>query len=363
MNIVIILTDITTLGGIERVTSCLSSEFLKFKSEKKINVTVISCFKRYENPAYGIDSSVNLHYLVKDDYNLEKISKYKRAEMIVKAAKSLRNFLKNNKFDTVITQAFLPTFLYWLYGNNVQKHIICEHFNYNLYNFLVTKIRNYIYRKADNIVTLTEADAEKFRAIGLNPISIPNMISVPIKEHSFEGRRLLSVGRLHKQKGYDLLIDAMPAVFKKFPNWQLDIFGEGEERDNLQKKIDSYSLSSNISLKGYTNDVQSELLSSDIFIVSSRYEGFPMIIVEALASGLPVVSFNCPEGPRQLLERGAGLLVEVGNIESLSENIIKLIESRELRNRCRENGYRNIKKYKPEVIMKKWAQLLDISLL
>lgn len=212
------------------------------------------------------------------------------------------------------------------------------------------------------MITLTDADGKKFHDVGIDSVTIPNMISFPIISHTHSGKRMISVGRLHPQKGYDLLIPAMEPVFKSHPDWHLDIFGEGDERDRLQEQIDVLGLCRHISLKGYTNDIRSELSQSDICLVSSRYEGFPMAILESLASGLPVVSFDCPEGPGELLKNEAGILVPPEDTVVFSDAVNRMIKDPALRDSCRENGYRNIKEYTPERVVAKWQHLFSMLL-
>ncbi len=149
----------------------------------------------------------------------------------------------------------------------------------------------------------------------------------------------------------------MSKVFKKHPDWYLDIFGEGDDRENLQNLIDSLNLHKHIFLKGYTKSIRNEISNSDICIVSSRYEGFPMAIVESLALGTPVVSFDCPEGPATLLAGGAGILIPPEDINKLSDGVIQMIESPELRNSCRKKGYDNISDFTPDKVTKKWIDM------
>lgn len=355
MKLAIIITDITGIGGIERVTQCLANNLVR---KEDCEVSIISCFKRNTNPSYPVDENIEVKYVTGDDYNLND-SLVKRLALILKCINLLRRHFVRNKYDIVITQAFLPTFLLFLTGLKT-TNVICEHFKYELYSPVVIKIRNWIYKKAGKVVTLTDADGRKFHDAGIDTVTIPNMISFPIVSHVHSGKRMISVGRLHPQKGYDLLIPAMKPVFNIHPDWCLDIFGEGEERDNLQKLIDDIGLDRHITLKGYTNDIRSELLGSDICLVSSRYEGFSMAIVESLAVGLPVVSFDCPEGPGDLLKNEAGILVPPEDTARFSDAVKRMIENSSLRDSCRENGYRNVRDYTPEKVVDKWQNLFNV---
>lgn len=149
----------------------------------------------------------------------------------------------------------------------------------------------------------------------------------------------------------------MKPVAESYPDWHLDIFGEGPDRQQLQEAIDRFGLNDNVRLRGFTKDIRNELQNSSLAVVSSRFEGFPMTILEILANGVPCVSFDCPQGPGQLLRDGGGVLVPPENIEALSASIIRMIESEELRKACVEQGYRNVSVYTPQAIGDKWEDL------
>lgn len=352
MRIAFLITDMTGVGGIERVTQCLANAFTGLK---EYDVSIISCFKRNNSHVYPINPKIQIHYILNRDYNL-KNRFLNRALLITKCVTKLKRLLKKNEFDIIITQAFLPTLILYLTGTK-SINVICEHFKYELYSHLMTRLRNAIYHKAGYVVTLTDADQRKFKDAGITTVTIPNMLSYPIYRGEYHnGKRLTAIGRLHPQKGFDLLIDALGLIFKKHPDWHCDIFGEGEERDSLQNQITESGLSDNISLKGYSSNIRLELQQSDICLVTSRYEGFPMAIIEALSSGVPVVSFDCPEGPATLLKNDAGILVENGNITEFAHAVNKLIEDTSFRLKCRENGYRNIEEYEPEKILQRWQE-------
>lgn len=351
MKIAFLITDITGFGGIERVTQTVAQTF----SIKGHDVTIISLFKRNENITYSISPSVRTDYITMSDYNLSN-SIVSRTILLVKAALCLKEYLRNNQFDIIIAQALLPASLLWIIGR-LRGVIVCEHFRYELYNSWGIAIRNHIYRKAMKIVTLTHKDRDKFQQAGIDAITIPNMNPFSIAENHSSGKRIIAIGRLHPQKGFDLLIPSMVKVFQQFPDWKLDIYGEGDERNHLTDMINTLHLSDHISLKGFSKDIRSEMLKSDLFVLSSRYEGLPMALLELMSSGVPIVSFDCPEGPADLLKNGAGLLVEPGNSTALSDAIIKVISNSDLRERFKKKGYENSRRYAPDNIYPMWNAL------
>ena len=152
--------------------------------------------------------------------------------------------------------------------------------------------------------------------------------------------------RLSDQKGYDLLLEAVKNLWEEYPDWHLDILGEGEMSDYLSEKIRVYHLEKNVCLKGYTGDVVTEYLSSSIYVMSSRYEGFPMALLEAISCGLPVVSVDCPEGPADIEQLRAGLLSLMGSYDKRKEYA--------------EKGRSFVlQNYNSEVIYEKWNALFQ----
>jgi len=170
----------------------------------------------------------------------------------------------------------------------------------------------------------------------------------------------IAVGRLEKEKGFDLLIDAWKVVKKKHPEWILNIFGEGSLHDSIRKQIDDLNLADSIFLKKPVSNIAEKYIESSIFILSSRNEGFGLVLLEALALGVPVVSFNCNFGPEELIEDGQnGFLVETGNTEILAKKIITLIENENVRKKFSERALITTKKYEISNIMMKWDELFQ----
>ena len=204
-------------------------------------------------------------------------------------------------------------------------------------------------RKLDRFVVLTDEDKEMWPELD-NVIRIYNPISFKV-EHTAEGtaHRAIAVGRYTYQKGFDILLPAWQIVSRKHPDWELEIFGAGD-RAAYQEQARKLDIEKTCHLNGITNDIATEMRRSSIFILSSRYEGFGMVITEAMACGIPPVAFACPCGPRDIITDGKdGLLAENGNIESLAEKIIYLIEH--------EAQRQQMGKFHLDTIMQQWDEL------
>jgi len=370
MKIFFFIKDVSLTGGTERVTVNLASLF----ADKGHDVTIGSYYHGKENLTYRPNDKVKVKFL--DDQGCydfgHPLSRLKR---FFNALGAIRKFVKtecNGEDTIIISQNFFSNALLWLSGM-ASKSIGCEHFKYDVYSAPIRYVRNLIYKRFNRIVALTDKDANRFkRHLDASKVfSIPNMVATKDVVSLDPGStKIIAVGRLAPQKGFDMLIDAMRDVVAKYPNWTLDIFGEGEDKAKLQNQIECCNLKSNVSLKGYSKNIVSEFEKSAFFVLSSRYEGFPLVLVEALGLGMPCAAFDCPEGPSQLLEKGGGVLIPFNrdcgnsktagyseNVSNLSQTIAYMIENPAFRDKCMEHRDFIRRELSPDVIYKKWEGL------
>ena len=215
-------------------------------------------------------------------------------------------------------------------------------------------------KQLDKFVVLTEIAKRDWPE--LNDVEI---IPDPLPYHtdaqsSLSVKRTISIGRYVYEKGNDLLLEAWSKVEKLRPDWSLDIYGMGNrapyETQRTQLRIEPQRCC----LHGFLKDVNHEYLSSSIFVLPSRFEGFGMVLIEAMASGLPVIAFDCENGPRSIISDGVnGFLIPPFNVDMLSEKMMSLMDDVELRKRLGLNAYNESKKYDMEYIGIQWKQLFD----
>jgi len=215
-------------------------------------------------------------------------------------------------------------------------------------------------RKLDKLVVLTEKDKESWTELD-NVVVIPDPLSFePVSVSPLTDQRLVAVARYSHEKGIDLLLQAWGDVAKKCSKWRLDVYGDGD-RSVYEKLIDQLQIDrSRCCLHGRTNDVEKVYNRSSLSVLSSRFEGFGMVITEAMACGLPVVAFDCPWGPRSIIQDGIdGMLVENGNVHDLAEKLIYMMGHPEERQRMGKNAVKKAERYKMDYLAKDWQQLLE----
>lgn len=212
--------------------------------------------------------------------------------------------------------------------------------------------------KLTRLVILTHEEADNWPELS-NKYVIPNPIITPVHQVSdCTSHKVIAAGRYAPQKGFDLLIDSWSIVVKKHPEWVLRIYGDGSLRENLQKQIEYLGITDSCLLEHTVTNIVDKYSESSIFVLSSRFEGFGMVITEAMACGVPPVSFTCPCGPRDIITDGKdGLLAGNGDIKELAEKICFLIENEEVRKSMGKQAFKSSERYQMENIVKEWIQL------
>lgn len=215
-------------------------------------------------------------------------------------------------------------------------------------------------RKFDKVVVMTDAEKNDWK-LGDKVVCIPNMLisclDKPLDSNKVS-RQVISVGRYAFQKGYDMLLDAWKIVEKKHQEWSLHIYGSRDggigEYDMLNEKIEQNTLRS-VVLHSATNDVYSRYIQSAFYVMSSRYESFGLVLIEAMSCGLPIISFDCKFGPSSIVKDGeTGFLVPQNNVEKLANTICSMIEDKEMRHRMGTVARLESKRFLPEKIMPLW---------
>lgn len=225
-------------------------------------------------------------------------------------------------------------------------------------------------RQTDVVVTLTTGDAHEWRRAKRVEV-IPNFTMMPstsdlrpqtsdLIPHPSDKKRVMAVGRLEWQKGFDRLIDIWAMVAPRHPDWQLDIFGSGTMAATLQQLIAGHGLMHSAKIHPFTNHIQEEYLKSSLFVLPSRFEGFGLVLLEAMQSGLPCVVFDCPYGPGDVVLDGQnGFVVKDGDISAFAARLEQLMSDGDLRQRFSERSLERVRQYDVHAVMQQWKELFE----
>ena len=236
-------------------------------------------------------------------------------------------------------------------GNNALKNLFSKFWM----NSLLSKLQ-----RLDRFVVLTEKDKEAWVELN-NVCVIPNPLSFTSTRHSdLSEKRIIAVGRYCHEKGYDLLLKAWVIVQNRTTDWRLEIFGEGD-RTQYEEMVDTLNLDRHrCILNGRSSKIQDEFLNSSLSVCSSKFEGFGLVITEAMACGLPVVSFDCPWGPRAIISDGEdGMLVENGNVDKLAEALVLMIQNPKQRKAMADKAIENVQRFRIDQIAGLWKSLFE----
>lgn len=215
-------------------------------------------------------------------------------------------------------------------------------------------------RRFDKFVVLTEEDKGYWGNLP-NITVIPNANTFATSQAAaLENKKVIAIGRYTYQKGFERLIEAWNILSPGFPGWKLDIIGNGEERDKLQDLIHAYHLDGQVTLVSPTKSIDKVYLDASLLAMSSRYEGLPMVLLEAQAFGLPIVSFACKCGPKDIVANGeTGFLVEENDIEGLARQLVKVMKDKNLRKQMGRKAKEASLRYAEDAVMAKWTALFD----
>ncbi len=367
MRIVYLTDQIYLHGGLEKVMAEKANYFVR---EFGYEVFILTTEQRNLPPCYSLDEAVKIvdigvEYERNRSYlswvNLKKIHKHYR---------DLNIALAEIGPDVVISVNYAFDF-YWLpfvskkipkfkefhssryYENALRKE------NTSFLKKLKYRIDDYIESKFDKLILLNKDERIFFNSDNL--IVIPNPIEPTDIFASLQNKKVIAAGRIAPVKGFESLIKAWSKVSEVYPDWKLDIYGQNhlDTQRDLQQSIDRLQMQTKIVFSGTSSSMRETMSDYSMYIMTSQTECFPMVLLESLSVGLPVVSFDCPTGPANIVTQGRdGFLVEDKNIDALCEKIILLISDAELRIQFGFNAKANVKRFAPEIVMEQWRKVL-----
>ena len=352
--------NIEDMGGITRVISSLCGELNKFH-EYKISVVSIC------------DTGEKTHYYFVEDVKINKLSNNPNdrvKNIIFKSFFPLLKIFKKNKFDIIFMQGhYIPPIVIPLKFFVKSKFVFCDHgaLSNQIKDKKATFFRKIAAKFSDKIVVLTNHTKNEYQKIfGVKEDKIkviPNFIDEKIlkakENYKLDSKLILSSGRFTSEKGFDMLVDVAKIVFEKSPDWQWHIFGDGPEFNNINSKIKELKLEKNVKLKGLADNMYSKYKDYGIFVLTSYREGFSLVLLEAKANNLPLVSFDCVAGPSEIICNGMdGYLIPCYNKLRMAEKICKLIEDGSLREQFSKNSQNDIERFKKTNVIVKWINFI-----
>lgn len=376
MRILYVIDKMVNLAGIERILTCKMNYLADNSSHEVFLVTYAQqdipiSFQLNDKIKYR---PINAPIPQRKGFTvLRWIKSYFAARKVFK--KQFSHLIKAVRPDLIICTGYAFSVLDIIINTSRQngaKTIIESHVKSDtvsmkkyVYNPIIARIFSiwdrYIMkslREADCIVTLTHNDKEFWIKYAKRVEVIPNILTIdPQKVIDYRNKRVIAAGRYVRQKGFDLLLEAWHLIDKRYEDWHLYIYGN-EDRVPYQRIVDKYQMNSNVHLMPATKDIAQEFSKSSIFVLSSRFEGFGLVLAEAMSCGLPCISFDCPYGPRDIITNEEdGILVENGNIKVLTGAIERLMADDNLRQSMGVKAINNVARFNPKTIMSQWEQL------
>ncbi|GMB10262.1 MAG: glycosyltransferase family 4 protein [Candidatus Improbicoccus devescovinae] len=317
-----------------------------------------------------------------DFYDLNKKIKFKSFCLnstrvrgtILKSLYKLYKFIKSHKIEILISSGSLPVPIIFLLRFFVNlkflncKIIFWEHECVQNRGFKSILFRRLANIASDKIVVISERTLYDYTKIIKTPAKklchIYNFLSSEyestLQKYNSESKLIMSVGRLEPEKGFDFAIEIAKIVFDEHLDWTWDIYGAGSQENILNQKIKNYKLENNIFLKGRCENIHKKYKKYAIFVSTSRREGFSLVILEAKFNSIPIVSFDCPCGPNEILKNNInGCLISCYNIQKMAEKISFLIKNPQKRLEYSKKCCEGLEKFNSQFIIKKWLSLFE----
>jgi glycosyltransferase involved in cell wall biosynthesis len=358
MKLLYITNAIKGAGGLERVLA-IKASYLADVLGYEVHILVLN--HNNDSVFYEFSPRIILHDIEVFGNPWQYIKRY------VSGIKEVVRKVKPNVIsvcDDGLKGFFVPKFLSGktpiIYERHVSKIIeLGLHPSFSKKTITAVKFlcMNYLAKSFDRFVVLTQDNIAEWNIKNLTVI--PNPLSFyPESSSSLQHKKVIAVGKQGVQKGYDRLLNSWKIVQDKHNDWELNIYGEFEVSGNLESQAKQLNIEHSVHFYKPVKNIQDKFLASDIFAFSSRFEGFGMVLIEAMACGVPCVSFDCPCGPSEIIQNNEdGFLVENGNTQLFAEKILQLIENPMLRMEMGTKAKENVKRFLPEFVMPQWDNL------
>lgn len=338
--------------------------------QESANTSVMSVYKGDEDPQFPLSAKVNYSHLqTKIRHHTSKCILLKILFWLFILAKlAIYKFKRRRSYDLIISCSPALTLIsIFLSLWTKEKIVVWEMVSIRRYHPIVTFIRVLFLRRAYIYVSSSEHDISYLKKMKISVVHIPNMNmhQADVKTNDATTApsshiNYLAVGRLENQKGFDLLIQIMAQYDKFSKNWSLSIVGSGSQRDMLIEMIDNYGLGNRITLIPHAKSLDEYYKQADVFLLSSRYEGMPLVLLEAQGVGLPIISFDCLTGPSEVIDHEEnGFLVEPGNIDEFVSSMLRIEKGTPSYVLLSKNSITKSQEFLPKNIVSKWKKIIN----
>lgn len=347
MTIYFLTNGIHRMGGTERVilqlTTILKDVVIVVPGMTKV------AFNGYEN--------LNIRSLNISDFPAS--GKFNKLSHRVKYYQALRKNIKLTSEDFLVTFSYDLNLLNIIFSKKYGCNpIICEHIEYNYHNGVRNFFRKFFYSKPGvKLVCLTKTDEIKFKKDGINTVVIPNFIFPVENEYKENTKKIIAVGRLEYQKNFKFLVDAFNLSMVYENGWTLEIIGEGSEYQLIIEAINLHGLNNYVKIREFSKDIENYYRNSSLLCMTSRFEALPMVLLEGMNFGLPVLVSDFPTGAQEILGAENSQIVSEYTIDAYADHLKAICSDVVLRKQFSTNNLKLIKSYHPEKIEKLWLKL------
>jgi glycosyltransferase involved in cell wall biosynthesis len=368
MKIVYSTDQIYLHGGVEKV---MATKANYLANQSSFKVYIVTTEQLQNAPCYPFDSKIKFIDL---GVNYNRSSSYFSIENLQKAVRNFKmqkKLIKELSPDVIISHAF--TFEnYWLYFIKNKAKLIKEVHSSrffknkarekaNFFGKLRISLDDYFDGVYDKIVLLNPHEKSYLKSN--NGFVIPNPIESSLLRADVSKKQVIAAGRISPVKAFDQLIEAWALIHQAYPDWQLHFYGQDflDTQQKLERLIEKHQLEHVIKFKGCVNNLAETMINYSIYALTSETECFPMVLLEALSVGLPIISYDCPNGPRNILTDGEdSILVANKNIPIFANNLKVLMQNENLRHEMGTKGIENVKRFSLQSIMQKWMNLFNL---